>query len=125
MTREQVKDIADRSWTHDWPQPTDQIEGRIEGRDGVWLITPEVAISLIEARAGATVHNFIGHGATFLGADWTKKEAVDFFIESRGIKIALIFPPNVTMGHHLIAINETRRWAFDVGAIAESRMFAV
>lgn len=97
------------------------IHGKPEGREGVWLITPDTACRLIEETEGDTVHNFIGHGAVYVGADWTKEEFRDF-ITKDGLKIALVFPPNETIGHHLVAINNERRWAFDIGSISEDRM---
>lgn len=97
------------------------IPGKPEGREGVWLITKETAVALIEALPGNEVHNFIGQGP-FIGATWEKHEAVAFFDEHPEVRIAMVFEPNVHMRHHLVALNEERRWSFDVGAISEDRM---
>lgn len=100
------------------------IHGTPEGRPGIWLITPETAVAVIDFAPGDTVHNFIGHEAIMLGADWEKEHARQFFLK-REHRIALIFPPNVVMHHHLVALNDEKRWSFDVGPLSESQMVAV
>lgn len=98
------------------------IPGTPEGRPGVWLVEPAVAAAVIDAAPGEDVHCFIGHDTAFIGADWTKDQAREFVWNQTGLTIAMVFPPNVTMKHQLVAITSERRWAFDVGEIAEVRM---
>ncbi len=101
-----------------------RIPGKPEGREGVWLITAETAAALIEAVEGETVHNFIGGGALFVGANWEKSHAIEH-LRRPDMRIALLFPPNDHYKHQLVAVNEQRRWAWDIGPIEESRMEAV
>lgn len=99
-----------------------QIPGQREGREGVWLISPETARGIIEALPGETVHNYLGTGfPAFFGADWDKDSAVQL-VSTPGMRLALLFPPNMTMRHYLVACSDTQRWAFDVGEIDEAVM---
>ena len=102
-----------RSWV--------KIVGTPEGREGVWLITNNTAQRIVDAVPGDTVHNFIGNGSPYLGADWSKEDVLAFF-DRRDLKVALVFPPAFTMKHQLVAIDDERRWMFDVGEIPESDM---
>lgn len=98
-----------------------KIVGTPEGRPGIWMVTPEVAAAVIDAAPGETVHNYIGHGAIMIGANWEKDGAKSFVHESDK-RSALVFPPQKAMRHQLVVINDEKRWAFDVGVIGESRM---
>lgn len=99
---------------------TEPIHGTPEGRPGIWLIDPAQACALIDALPD-DVHNFIGGDNFMVGADWTQDQAREFF-QKDNTQLALVFPPNHTMQHQLVAINDENRWSFDVGVIDESRM---
>ena len=100
---------------------TNPIYGTPEGRLGIWLIDPAQACALIDALPGDTVHNFIGGDNFMIGADWTQDQAREFF-QQNDKRLALVFPPNFHGLHQLVAINDEKRWSFDVGVIDESRM---
>ncbi len=101
-----------------------RIQGKPEGRPGVWIITPDTAAQLIEAVPGNDIHNILGHGATaYIGCDWAKQNAIEWV--RSGVRLALIFPPNSVMGHHLVALSDENRWAFDVGPVSEEMMTPV
>lgn len=95
------------------------ILGTPEGREGIWLVTKDVAIELLKQHKGK-VHNLLGT-AFICGADWKKQEAVKFAKEGE-YRWALIFSPQSTQHHQLVAINDEQRWAFDIGEIKEERM---
>lgn len=99
------------------PEPP-PVPGTPEGRPGVWLVSPDAAAALLESLPGGTVHCLLGE-SVFLGANWPKADAVA--LVRSGVRLALIFPPNATLGHQLVALGE-KRWAFDVGEVDESRM---
>ena len=96
------------------------IPGTPEGREGIWLITPETAVALIEALPGDEVHNVLGSGV-FIGANWEKAHALKFLREP-GKRLALVFAPNFTYRHQLVALTDEKRWGFDVGEITEEQM---
>ena len=98
-----------------------EIHGMPEGREGVWLVTPDVAARLIWEAPEEEVHNFIGHNGVMIGANWRKAQAEEL-IRRPDVRSALIFEPNATMRHQLVVISEEKRWAFDVGEIDERRM---
>lgn len=100
-----------------------KILGKPEGREGIWLISADEACKLIEAVPGDMVHNFLTSpdSAVFLGADWTKKQACDLVCRS-DMRCGLIFKSRPTGMHQLVAINEEKRWSFDIGEIDECRM---
>lgn len=98
-----------------------KIPGIREGRDGVWLITPFEAATLIREAPGDEIHNFIGSGPTQIGCNWPKEDAIKL-VNTEGKRIAMVFPPNMHMRHHLVVLDDEKRWSFDVGAIDESRM---
>jgi hypothetical protein len=101
------------------------IFGRPEGRPGVWLVTPETARGLIDAlpEEWDRVHNLLssGGGGVQLGADWHKDDVFELLARP-GVRLALVFPPNLTFRHQLVALDDEHRWAFDVGEIPESVM---
>jgi carbon storage regulator len=97
-----------------------KITGKPEGRPGIWLIEPAAVSGLIDTLPGDKVHNFIGE-QVFIGAYWDKQSVYDL-INNGGVKCTLVFPPNITMRHQLVVINDSMRWSFDVGEITEDRM---
>ena len=76
---------------------------------------------MIDAVPGDEIHNFIGHGGIIIGANWDK-ESVREHIRRPDLRLGLIFSPQPTQRHHLVAISEDQRWSFDVGEIDETRM---
>ncbi len=94
-----------------------------EGREGVYLITPDDAIEFVKTLKGK-IHNFIGNGGMMLGADWSKKEVVNHLKED-GLRIAILTAPNLTMKHHLVTITpEGKRYSFDVGELTPNDLEA-
>lgn len=93
------------------------IAGTPEGRTGIWLLSPTVARELVNHFPGERIHCFLG----MIGANWAKIEVLEK-LASPDVKIALVFEPNFTMGHHLVAIDEEHRWSFDIGPVSEGRM---
>lgn len=98
-----------------------KIEGKKEGREGIWLLDPAEASKLIRELPEETVHNFIGSGSLMIGTDWDKSDVIEM-IQREGVRIALLFPPNVTMLHQLVICTDHRRYGFDVGKISEDVM---
>ncbi len=96
------------------------IVGKPEGREGIWLIDTDQAVALVKSVKGKTVHNFMGGGMVALGADWEKSQVLRT-IRGPNDGIALIFPPNMTMRHHLVVLTD-KRLSFDVGPLDESQM---
>ncbi len=108
------------------PKSVAEIAGKPEGRQGCWIIDTETAIDLVGRAKGKYVHCFIGEGFPMLiGADWTKPQVVKFLQETPKLRLALLFEPNLTMKHQLVACTDHKRHAFDVGQIVESAMMAV
>lgn len=100
------------------------IQGTPEGRPGIWLIDADQAEALIHEKPGSTIHNFIDGGMALLGADWEKESAVAL-VHTEGKRCALVFPPNGTMKHQLVVLDDKKKWMFDVGEIEEARMKSV
>lgn len=98
-----------------------KIIGTPEGRPGIWLITPDVAAALIDAAPGDDVHNVIGHGSVLIGANWPKEDAKEY-VARPDLRLALIFPPNLTGKHQLVAVGNGERHSWDIGEIPEERM---
>lgn len=98
------------------------IEGRPEGRPGVWLISAYTACALVDACNGF-VHCFLESPFAMLGADWGREEVRKLLCKDN-VRIGLVFPPNVTVKHQLVVLDDKRR-SFDVGEIPESRMVNV
>lgn len=98
------------------------INGTPEGRPGLWLIDADTACSLIDALLGDHVHNQLGT-TILIGCDWEKGSAKEH-CRLPGMRLAIIFPPNIHFGHQLIALSNNHRWGFDVGQIDESQMEA-
>jgi len=103
---------------------TDKITGTPEGRPGIWLIDSDTAASLIKAAPGDAIHNLLGSGLLLLGASWDKQAAIEH-VQREDMRLALVFPPHLVARHHLVAINDEKRWAFDVGPLNESMMVAM
>lgn len=102
---------------------TGLIEGRPEGREGIWLISADTACALVDAVEGDMVHCFLESPFAMLGADWEKEEVQELLCKE-GVRIGLVFPPNHFTKHQLMVLNDKRR-AFNVGEIPESRMVSV
>jgi hypothetical protein len=101
-----------------------KIKGKPEG-PGIWLIDAYTAVRLVKDREdpNADIHNFIDRPGSgmMIGADWQAKEVVKF-LKRPDLRIAIVFEPHCSMGHHLVALNDKQAWRFDIGKIDESRM---
>lgn len=103
---------------------TDKIIGIPEGREGIWLIDPEQAIAIVKSVNGEEIHNYFNSAnlPMALGANWGVDEVLDL-VRRPDVRIALMFAPDDDINHHqLVVLTETKRYSFDVGEIAESRM---
>lgn len=103
----------------------DKIKAKKEGREGVYLINKEEAIKLVNECSGKTIHNFIGEGSPMLiGCDWSKK-TVREFLNKKAKSIALLFEPNLVIGHQLVGLTDDKRYSFDIGKIEKSNLTIV
>lgn len=105
---------------------SDPIIGTPEGREGIWLIDAEQAITLVKSVKEKTIHNYLNSAnlPMTVGATWGKAEVLALLI-CPGVRIGLMFAPDDDINHHqLVVIDDARgkRWSFDVGVIPESRM---
>lgn len=91
------------------------IKVKPEGREGVYLITKEEALRVVEEYKGEEIHHQFQGGSMIIGADWDKRDVIEIINKSE--RLAILTAPNMTIGHHLVVIANNERNAFDIGKI--------
>lgn len=89
-----------------------------EGREGLYLVSPDEIIAHLEKADFEQVHTFRGDWPLLIGADWEKDSVIEFL--KTADKIAFTFPHQVL--HALVGVAGENRVLFDIGEIDESLM---
>jgi hypothetical protein len=103
--------------------PVSKIPGKPEGRPGIWVITAKTAKSLVQGLPSEDIHNMLSKppAPMLLGATWKKAKVVEH-LDHPGLRVVLLFAPQITRNHQLVTAADDRCWMFDIGRIDEARM---
>jgi hypothetical protein len=93
-----------------------KIQVKPEGREGVFLVEREEALKFVTSLEQEKIHNFLGSDFMQFGCNWEKSKVLDF-LRDTATSIAILIEPNLTIGHHLVGLTETKRYGFDVGKL--------
>lgn len=84
------------------------IKVKREGRDGVYIISPEELIKKINALTIKRFHSFKGNPPLMIGADWDKEDILNHIINGKEIYIGLLDESTrgVNFGHSITIITK-------------------